>query len=156
MIAAVLLWLVQDLAQVLALGFMIVPELFLLVVIYKMLVIPRSEGSLSLWIWAAFAGGMAWDLRWAATLGMSAVVNVICASAAYWFWNRTPAGGRGVPLFTLISASAHLASGAAHYLAWAVPSQAAMRMFWLQQLLSIFLLVPLCLLFAFRRGREGE
>lgn len=156
MIAALLAWLFQDLLQVLFLGIMIVPEVFLLVVIYKILAGPKSPGRISLWIWIAFAGGLIWDLRWANTLGMSAVVNTICSSAAYWFWQRTPNSGRGVAVFALIASIAHVASGAAHYMAWAVPSQAAMRMFWIQQLLSIIPLVPLGLLFAFRIRRETE
>ncbi len=150
MIAAAIVWLLQDLLQVLAMGFMLVPEFFLLVVAYKIVSGPLTYRRISWWIWFAFAGGMLWDLRWAAVPGMSALINIMGVVFVYWIWDRTPLGGRNAFLFATLAGGIHFMSGIAHYFAWAVPSQAATRMFLVQQLLTIPVLIVLCAIYAFK------
>ncbi|MDR3332381.1 MAG: hypothetical protein LBT08_07115 [Synergistaceae bacterium] len=150
MIASVAAWLMQDLLQVLAMGFMLVPEFFLLVVVYKIVSGPLQQRRISWWIWFVFAGGTLWDLRWAAIPGMSGLINIAAVAVVYWVWNRTPIGGRSAFLFAGLAGGIHFLSGVAHYFAWAVPSQAATRMFLIQQLLSVPVLVALCLIYAFK------
>lgn len=150
MIAAAIAWIIQDMFQVLAMGFMLVPELFLLVVVYKILAGSLDYRRISWWIWFAFVGGMLWDLRWAAAPGMSSIINVLAIMLVYWVWDRTPAGGRSGILFAALAGGVHFASGVAHYFAWAVPSQAAVRMFLIQQLMAVPLLIVLCMVYAFR------
>ncbi len=149
MIAAALMWLLQDLCQVLAMGFLLVPEFFLLVVLYKIVSGPQDAGRISWWLWFAFAGGVLWDLRWAADPGMSGLVNVAAVAVAWWIWDRTPQGGRSALLFAAIAGGLHFFSGLAHYLAWAVPSLEATRMFLAQQLMMAPLLAVLCMIYAF-------
>ena len=150
MIVSAAAWLLQDLLQVLTMGFMLVPELFMLVVIYMTISGPLDERRVSWWLWFAFAGGILWALRWAAVPGMSGLINVAAVSMVYWVWNRTPAGGRSAVLFAGLAGGIHLLSGVAHYFSWAVPSQAATRMFLVQQLLSVPVLAGLCLVYAIR------
>jgi hypothetical protein len=152
MIPAAIVWLLQDLLQVLAMGFMLVPEFFLLVVAYMIVSEPLTYRRVSRWIWFAFAGGMLWDLRWAAVPGMSALINVMCVVFVYWIWDRTPLSGRSAFLFASLAGGVHFMSGIAHYLAWAVPSQAAIRMFIVQQLLTVPVLIALCAIYAFKAG----
>jgi len=150
MIAAVIIWLLQDMIQVLAMGFMLVPEFFLLVVVYEIVSGPLSSTRISRWIWFAFAGGVVWDLRWVGVPGMTALINVLAVVLVYRIWNRMPAGGRSAPLFALLAGVTHFLSGILHYLAWAVPSQAALRLFMIQQLIAVPVLVMLSLIYAFR------
>jgi hypothetical protein len=150
LIVSVAAWLLQDLLQVLTMGFMLVPEFFMLVVVYMTISGPLDEGRISFWLWFAFAGGVLWDLRWAAVPGMSGLINVAAVATVFWVWNRTPAGGRSAVLFAGLAGGIHFLSGIAHYFSWAVPSQAATRMFLIQQLMSVPALVLLCFVYAVR------
>jgi hypothetical protein len=82
---------------------------------------------------------------------MSGLINVAAVTALYLVWNRTPLAGRSVFLFAVLGAVIHFLSGIAHYMAWATPSQAAVRMFIIQQLLSVPALALLCMVYAFRK-----
>ncbi|MDR3254832.1 MAG: hypothetical protein LBT31_04645 [Synergistaceae bacterium] len=150
MIASLLVWLLQDFMQVLAMGIMLVPEFFLLVVLYKLISGPLVSVRIAGWIWFAFLGGVLWDLRWAASPGMGGLINVLALVLVYWVWDRTPAGGRSALLFAALASCAHFLSGIARYVAWAVPSQAALRLFAIQQLLAVPVLVGLCMIYAFK------
>lgn len=150
MIAAIFVWLLQDMLQVLAMGIMLVPEFFLLVVLYKVISGPLCPTRVAQWIWFAFAGGLAWGLRWVGLPGMNALINVAAVVLVYWIWSRAPAGGRGPALFAMAAGGAHFLSGLAHYVFWSVPSRAALRLFLIQQLLAVPVLVGLCLIFAFK------
>ncbi|MDR3076622.1 MAG: hypothetical protein LBU26_04925 [Synergistaceae bacterium] len=143
-------WLLQDLLQVLAMGIVMVPEFFLLFVMFAIVSGSLRPERISVLIWLAFAGGVVWDLRWVTYPGMSGLVNVLSVLAIYTVWNRTPLAGRSVLLFGLLSGAAHFLSGVGHYIAWAVPGQAAMRMFLIQQLLGVPVLALLCMIMAFR------
>ena len=152
MIALIAMWLAQDLLQVLALGVALVPEMFLLTIAYKVVTgSPRPE-RISLMIWTAFAGGILWELRWVTFPGISGLVNAASALVIYTVWNRTPAAGRGIPLFSLLAGAAHFLSGAVHYAAWSIPGQAAIRMFLIQQLLGVPALALMCVILAFRES----
>lgn len=145
-----MVWVLQDLLQVLMMGFLLVPEFFLLILVYKVLVSPAVTDQIALWIWYAFLGGIVWDLRWAVLPGVSALVNVASVAFVSWVWTRTPPGGRSVPFFAALAGGAHFFSGIVHYFAWASPSQAAVRMFLIQQLMTIPVLIVLCTIYAFR------
>ncbi|MDR1651729.1 MAG: hypothetical protein LBR87_08065 [Synergistaceae bacterium] len=151
MTAAVLVWLLQDLLQVLAMGIMLVPEFFLLMLAYGVVSGSLRQERVCAWIWFAYAGGLLWDLRWASSPGMSSLINVAAVIAMYAVWNRTPVAGRGVFLFAAAAGVMHAFSGIAHYFAWATPSHAAVRMFLIQQLLSVPVLALLCVIYAFRK-----
>ncbi|MDR2779683.1 MAG: hypothetical protein LBB28_00995 [Synergistaceae bacterium] len=151
MILSAVIWLFQDLIQVLAMGFMLVPEFFLLMLVYGVVTGSLRPGRVSAWIWFGLYGGMMWDLRWASSPGVSGLINVIAVAVIYMVWNRTPLAGRGSLLFAMLAGAAHFLSGIAHYLAWAAPGGAAVRMFMIQQLLGVPALILLCVVYAFRK-----
>jgi hypothetical protein len=151
LIISAVVWLFQDITQVLAMGFMIVPEFFLLMLTYEVVTGSLRPGRISALMWFGLYGGIMWDLRWAPQPGISGLMNVIDVMAVYAVWKRTPLAGRGAFLFAALAGAAHFLSGIAHYLAWAVPSEAAVRMFLIQQLLGVPVLLMLCMAYAFRK-----
>lgn len=155
MIAATIAWLSQDIFQVVAMGFMLAPEFFLLMLLYGLVSGPLLPHRVAGWVWFAFFGGVLWDLRWATTPGMSALINIAAVALVYWVWNRTPVGGRGALLFAALAGSAIFMSGMAHYFAWSVPSRAAMRLFLIQQLITVPFLIALGTLYAYKARKTN-
>jgi hypothetical protein len=133
-------------------GIIMVPELFLLSVAYGIVSGSLRQGRICMLIWIAFAGGIIWDLRWVTFPGMSGVVNSLSVLAIYTVWNRTPVTGRSVLMFALLSGAAHFLSGAISYLTWSTPSETALRLLLIQQLLGIPVLALLCMILAFRKS----
>ena len=89
----VILWLVQDLLTVFTGGGMQIPALFMLYLVYRLLVDEGSESAL--WaIWAAFAGGVLWDLRWVGIPGFFTLGYVIVVMAVIQVWGMIPPQGR--------------------------------------------------------------
>ena len=73
------LWLLQDVLQALFLGFFLVPDLFFLGVLQRALREEDLRDRLPRWVWAAFLGGLLWDLRWASVPGQ--VYDVLWTSS---------------------------------------------------------------------------
>ena len=95
----VILWLVQDLLTVFTGGGMQIPSLFMLGLVYRLLVDEGKEnivGDLSnLWaIWAAFGGGILWDLRWVGIPGFFTLGYVIVVMTVIQVWGMIPPQGR--------------------------------------------------------------
>ncbi len=89
----VILWLIQDLLTVLTGGGMQIPGLFMLGLVYKLLAEEGREDSL--WaIWAAFAGGVLWDLRWVGIPGFFTLGYVIVVMIVIQVWEAIPPQGR--------------------------------------------------------------
>ncbi|MDR1979955.1 MAG: hypothetical protein LBQ42_14590 [Synergistaceae bacterium] len=85
-------WLVQDLLTVLTFGAMQIPEIFLLCLVYRLLT-QDWEGNVPL-IWAAFLGGLLWDLRWVGIPGFFTLSYVGVVMVVLWIWNTLPVSGR--------------------------------------------------------------
>jgi hypothetical protein len=151
LILSAVVWLLQDLIQVLTMGFMLVPEFFLLMLAYGVVTGSLRPGRISALMWFGLYGGIMWDLRWTSSPGISGLINTIAVMAVYAVWNRTPPTGRGALLFAVLAGTAHFLSGIAHYLAWAAQSASAVRMFVVQQLLGVPVLILLCVVYAYRR-----
>jgi hypothetical protein len=143
-------WFLQDLSQVFSLGVLLVPDFFILTVAYGVVSGSLGYERISILIWLSFAGGVLWDFRWAATPGMSGLVNSLAVLAVYTAWARTPLSGRSVWLFALLAGMAHLSSGLAHYAAWGVATQTSVKMFLAQQLLGVPALAAACGVYLFR------
>jgi rod shape-determining protein MreD len=88
----VFFWLLQDFLTVLTFGTMQMPEIFLLCLVYRFLT-QDWEVNVSL-IWAAFFGGLLWDLRWVGVPGFFALSYVGVVMLVLWVWNTLPASGR--------------------------------------------------------------
>jgi signal transduction histidine kinase len=142
-------WFLQDIAQVLSMGVLLVPDFFILAVAYGIVSGPLGHERISILIWLAFAGGILWDFRWTATPGISGLVNSLAVLAIYTAWARTPLAGRGVWLFALLAGTAHLSSGAMHYIAWGATTHTAVKMFLAQQLLGIPAVAAVCAVYLF-------
>ena len=153
MIYLAVVWLLQDLLQLLTMGIIMIPELFLLSVAYGVVSGSLRPGRICVLIWIAFAGGIIWDLRWVTFPGMSGLVNSLSVLAVYTVWNRTPVTGRSVFIFGMLAGGAHFLSGAVRYLAWATPGETVVRLFLIQQLLGVPVLALLCMVLAFRKPR---
>lgn len=100
------LWLLQDLLNVLAWGFMQVPEFFLLGLVYQLLTEERDIHTGAVWI--AFSGGLIWDLRWVGIPGFFTLGYVIVVMFVLWLWNTLPASGRTLYVVLLLLYSSQL------------------------------------------------
>ena len=70
-----------------------IPGLFMLGLTYRLLVDEGSEDSL--WaIWAAFAGGILWDLRWVGIPGFFTLGYVVVVLIVIQVWGAIPPQGR--------------------------------------------------------------
>ncbi|NLW61523.1 MAG: hypothetical protein GX056_03845 [Synergistaceae bacterium] len=147
MIYLIAIWLLQDFVQVFLMGFFIVPNIYLmLLLMISLLPATRKEKQIIL-IWAAFAGGLIWDFRWTNLPGMTAALNAGLVAAACFLWYKIPAQGRTVVFFTFILIASILISGFAHFALWTVPSQVALRQFFVQQLLGVPLVIVFSLIY---------
>ncbi|MDR2527505.1 MAG: hypothetical protein LBD04_00605 [Synergistaceae bacterium] len=137
-------WLAQDLLTVLTNGAVRVPEIFLLSLAYRLLTGEREAGVFS--IWAAFLGGLLWDLRWVGFPGFYTLTYVAVVMGLLGLWNTLPAQGR-TPLvvFSLFWASQLLPATLAVLILHRAEDDAARSLFLMQQGYAI----PLSLLSAF-------
>ena len=134
MIALTVIWLLQDFFQVFTMGILMAPNVFLMSVIFLALR-PRGDNEkYGAFIWAAFIGGLIWDLRWTNLPGLTAAVNSAVTAMACIIW---PVQGRSVALFTVMITVSMVATGLAHSLFWTMPSQAALRQLAVQQLAGV-------------------
>ncbi|MDR1378699.1 MAG: hypothetical protein LBJ36_06555 [Synergistaceae bacterium] len=88
----VMFWLLQDFLTVLTFGTMRIPELFLLYLAYRLLT--QDWGKNVSVIWAAFLGGLMWDLRWIGIPGFFILSYVSVVMVVLWVWNTLPTSGR--------------------------------------------------------------
>ncbi|MDR1649199.1 MAG: hypothetical protein LBR71_02970 [Synergistaceae bacterium] len=85
-------WILQDLLAVLTAGTLQVSEIFLLSLTYSLLTKDRCAGVGV--IWAAFIGGLLWDLRWIGIPGFFTLSYVGVVLIVIWAWNSLPVQGR--------------------------------------------------------------
>jgi rod shape-determining protein MreD len=93
-------WLFQDFLTVLTFGTMQIPEFFLLYLVYRLLTQDR-EKNISV-IWAAFLGGLIWDLRWIGIPGFFILSYVSAVMVVLWVWNTLPVSGRTPAIIFLL------------------------------------------------------
>ncbi|MBR0167307.1 MAG: hypothetical protein IJQ08_01405, partial [Synergistaceae bacterium] len=91
----IILWLIQDLLTVFTGGGMQVPGLFMLGVVFRLLFSDSNNDDGNLWaIWAAFAGGILWDLRWIGIPGFFTLGYVVVVLIVIQVWGMIPPQGR--------------------------------------------------------------
>ena len=115
MIPVIFSWYVQDLFQVLLSGKFLVPDLFLVFLIYRMTGDPKDVHSV---VWPAFVGGFLWDLRWTALPGFTAAVYSLLAGVCVVVWNQVPDSGRNARLFLVLVLSAQVLAGLVRFISW--------------------------------------
>ncbi len=142
-----IVWLLQDFLQVFLMGICIVPDVFLFSAVLLALMPNTQKSGQIMFIWAAFIGGLLWDLRWTNLPGLTAAINGASLAVACHVWQKIPAQARTVTLFAILAGGTHILSGIIHFSLWTIPSQAAVRQLTVQQLLAIPVLVVVSLLF---------
>lgn len=145
MISIIIIWFLQDFAQVFLMGICVVPDLFLLCLIMMVLLPKTSKEKQIFLIWVAFFGGLFWDLRWTNIPGLTAAINSSFVALSCYSWNKIPSPGRTVIIFALIAFASLFLSGMMHLIFWSVSTQVAIRQFLVQQLMGI----PIVVLFSF-------
>ena len=138
------IWLLQDFVQLLLMGLCMVPDAFLMTALFMALLPGVSRERHSRLVWAAFIGGLAWDLRWTNLPGITAAIGGGLVGLACFIWQKTPVQGRTSGLFAIMAALCELIYAGVHFFFWTIPSQTAMRQFIVQQLMA----VPLIVIFA--------
>lgn len=138
MILSVLIWLLQDIIQVVFMGIFLVPELFLLSLVFAGLR-PENEHrhSLSWYIAAGFVGGLLWDLRWTNLPGLTAALNGALLALVFVVWHLIPAQGRNTKSFIACALAVQILSAAVHAMFWTVTSMTTLRLFAIQQLIGV-------------------
>ena len=95
----VISWYIQDFLWVLGSGKVLVPEIFLLILVFLSLRGPSRGVEI---LWAGFLGGILWDLRWIGFPGLSSLFYVVTLLMSRWAWFSLPVSGRTVPVFGAI------------------------------------------------------
>ena len=80
-------WLLQDLLQVLVHGWIFVPDVFLMALLFALPLKNHEEGLL---LWIAFFGGILWDLRWSGLMGLTAGLYVLALMGMKGIWELVP------------------------------------------------------------------
>lgn len=142
-----LAWLLQDFIQVFTMGIFLLPNIFLILLIFMALLPSTKPEKLPVLIWIAFAGGLFWDLRWTNLPGLTAAANSALLAASCILWRKSPAQARSVFLFTVLTTSSLLLSGLVHFIFWTMPSNAAIRQFLVQQITGIPVIALISLIF---------
>ena len=100
---AILSWYFQNLLAVLSFDALLVPDIFLLYIIYNMLSdFSKDVGNEILLIWVLFFGGILWDLRWTAIPGIYASVYIGTFLCASWVWSLFPESGHTTSILFII------------------------------------------------------
>jgi hypothetical protein len=87
----IVFWFLQDFFQVFLSGFLPAADFFLLYLLFRAF---DEEESKVLLIWAAFAGGLVWDLRWTGFIGFTSVLYILSILSAEWLWSFIPETGK--------------------------------------------------------------
>ncbi len=140
-------WLLQDFAQLLLMGICIVPDVFLLTALFMALLPGVTGERQTRLVWAVFAGGLFWDLRWTNLPGLSAAVGGGVLGLVCLLWHKTPSQGRTAGMFTALSFFTHLLYSVIHFFFWTMPSGSALRQLAVQQLTAVPVIAVLSWLF---------
>ena len=97
------IWLLQDFVQLLLMGICMVPDVFLLTALFMALLPDTSKEQQTKLVWAAFIGGLIWDLRWTNLPGLTAAIGGGVIGLACFLWQKTPVQGRTLGTFTIMS-----------------------------------------------------
>ncbi len=151
MVSIAAVWFLQDLLQVLVSGRFLVPDIFLLYVLFRM---TRSSGDVPSIVWAAFAGGLLWDLRWTALPGLTASLYSFFSAVCMVVWNHIPGSGRNASLFLILAISSQVMTSLVRFLTWGSSREALAGVLVIQLLSSIPFLVIAAL--AVSSGAEDD
>ena len=148
---SMLSWYFQDLLAVLSSSALLVPDIFLLYILYRNFSdFSRDVGNEILLIWVLFLGGVLWDLRWIGILGLFAFVYVGTFLCASWSWSLFPESGHTVFMFFFILWASQLPGFFVNLLLWNIEAEYYLRSMLIWQAYSI----PLSALFSLLYARK--
>lgn len=148
MILPLLVWLLQDILQLTFMGIFLVPEIFFLALVFAGLQPDNERGHAYGWyITVGFMGGLFWDLRWTNIPGLTAGLYGFLLALIFITWHQIPVQGRGHKTFALCAPVAQFISAVVHALSWTVANSVVIRLFLIQQLLSIAIILLLSFMY---------
>ena len=130
MLSGLVVWFLQDLFSVLASGPLMVPEAFLLLMLYRALY--RAE-SFPATVWSTFAGGLVFDLRWVGFPGVTSFLTVAVLLVCRWLWLTLPVSGRTIGLTAFFFWSGQTLVSLARLILWGLPRTDIIRILLMQQ-----------------------
>lgn len=134
-------WLLQDCFQLLFMGICVVPDVYLLSVLFMTLLPGVSRERQTKLVWAAFIGGLLWDLRWTNLPGLTASISGGVIGLVCFLWYKTPIQGRTTGTFAVLAVFCELLYSVVHFSFWTIPSQTAVRQFLVQQFIAVPVIV---------------
>lgn len=144
-------WLTQDFFAVVMSDAILIPDIYLMCIIFWSFSIKDAPMELDIFlIWAAFVGGLLWDLRWIGVPGFFSLLYVFSFLCAKWIWDLFPKSGQTVMVFFLISWGVQLPGFIISLYLWSVKTALYLQLFLLYQAYSIPLAAFFSLLFARR------
>jgi hypothetical protein len=130
MLPGLAVWLLQDFLAVLASGPLMIPELFLVLMLYRSLY--RSE-SFSATVWSTFLGGVIFDLRWLGFPGVTSFLSVSILLVGRWVWLTLPSSGRTIGLTAFFLWAGQSLVSLARLVLWGLPIEDVFRTMLQQQ-----------------------
>jgi len=151
MILPIAVWFLQDIIQVTFMGIFLVPEIFFLGLLFAGLQPDNERGHAYGWyIAVGFVGGLFWDLRWTNIPGLTAGLYGFLLALVFIIWHQIPVQGRSDKAFALCALVAQFVSALVHALLWTVSNAVVIRLFLIQQLLGIAIVMLLS--FAYKKA----
>ena len=100
---SLLSWYLQDVIAVLSNEALMIPDIFLLYILYNNFSdFSRDMSNEILLIWVLFFGGILWDFRWIGIPGLFAFIYVGIFLCASWVWSLFPESGHTASVFFVI------------------------------------------------------
>ena len=143
----VLSWYVQDFLWVLGTGKVLVPEIFLMTLVFLAIYKPGSGVGI---LWGAFLGGIVWDLRWMGFPGITSLLYVITLMTVRWIWYSLPLSGRTVTVFGVALWCANLPISMVRIFLWGARGGAIVHAYLAQQSYILPLVLLACAAYAWR------
>lgn len=152
----VLSWAVQDFLAVMMGDALLIPDVFLMSLLFWSFSIKDAPASLDIFlIWAAFAGGLLWDFRWIGFPGFFSLMYVVTFLLARAVWDFFPNSGHTVFIFFLILCGFQLPGFLASIYLWSVEPALYMRSMLLYQTYSVPMSAFFSLLYAIKRRMQN-
>ncbi len=148
------IWLLQDLLQVLLLGFCLVPNIYITyLLLVTMLDFSNDALANETLLWA-FVGGFFYDLRWTNVPGASSLVWCLALTVATVIWEHMPQNTRNYVSYFWLVFIVLIFSEFVHFVFFATSSVAVWRLLLLNMVLS--LLVAFISSIVFMRNLSSE
>ena len=141
-------WYMQDFLWILSSGKVLVPEVFLLTLVFLSLY--SSEDGVRT-VWAAFLGGVLWDLRWTGFPGITSLFYVTTIMVVRWLWYSLPVSGRTISLFGLLLWAANMPVAIGRIYLWGARGLSILQAYLIQQSHIVPLVLLGCAAYAWMR-----